>query len=282
MLPALAPLLLGALLGWAGAGKLADRTAPEPDSALMRLLHDTRRVTLAVRLLGAVELGLAAGLLVRPMWTLPGYAATVLGLGFLGYLAWARAAAPESSCGCTSSRHTPITARSFVRAGLVVAGGLAGTAADRPWWTVVAERPVAAGVVVAAAIVVVAALAGDLDERWLLPLRRARLRLLGHPLPEPAGGPVPVAASVELLEQSLAWHAAAPIVRSALLEHWDQDGWRFLRFAGMADARPVTVVFALPSDATAQTAEPAIRVTMVATERPEVLPGPVLATRSLR
>jgi hypothetical protein len=277
VLPALAPLLLGALLGWAGAGKLTDRTAPEPDSALMRLLHDPRRVTLAVRLLGAIEIGLAAALLVRPMWTAPGYAAAVLGVGFLGYLGWARAVAPESSCGCTSSRHTPITTRSFIRAGLVVAGGLAAAAADRPWWTVVTERPVAAGLLAAAALVVVGALSGDLDEIWLLPLRRARLRLLGHPLPEPAGGPVPVAASVELLEQSLAWHAAAPTVRSALLEHWDQDGWRFLRFAGLADSRPVTVVFALASDATAETADPAVRVTVVDADRPEVLAGPVLA-----
>lgn len=173
MLPAaLDPLLLGALLGWAGAGKLTDRTAPEPDSALMRLLPDTRRVALAVRLLGAVEIGLAAGLLVRPMWTVPGYAATVLGVGYLG---WAPGA-PESSCGCTSNRHTPITARSFGRAGLVVAGGLAAAVADRPWWTVVTERPAATGLL-AAALVVVGALAGDLDEIWLLPLRRARLRL---------------------------------------------------------------------------------------------------------
>jgi hypothetical protein len=277
VLPALAPLLLGALLGWAGAAKLADRTAPEPDSALMRLLHDTRRVTLALRLLGAVEIGLAAGLLVRPMWTVPAYAAAALGVGFLGYLGWARAVAPESSCGCTGSRHAPITARSFGRAGLVVAGGLAAATADRPWWTVVADRPVTAGLLVAAALVVVAALSGDLDERWLLPLRQARLRALGHPLPEPAGGPVPVAASVELLEQSLAWQAAAPIVRSALLEHWDLEGWRFLRFAGMAGSRPVTVVFAVASDATVQTADPAVRVTVVDADRSEVLPEPVLA-----
>ena len=86
---------------------------------------------------------------------------------------------------------------------------------------------------------------------------------------------MPVAASVELLEQSLAWQAAAPIVRSALLEHWDTDGWRFLRFAGVTDDRPVTVVFALAADATAAgPAEPAVRVTVVDADRQEVLPAP--------
>ncbi|MFL6127446.1 MAG: MauE/DoxX family redox-associated membrane protein [Mycobacteriales bacterium] len=270
---ALAPLLVAVLLGWAGVHKLADRTAAEPDSALMRVLPDTRLVAAALRLLGAVELGLVAALLIRPMWTVPGYLTAVLGLGFLGYLRWAGAVAPDASCGCTGSRHAPVTVRSFGRAGLVVAGGLAAAVADRPWWTVVADRPVPAAAVAAAALLVVVALSGDLDEVSLLPLRRARLRLLGHPLPERPGGPVPVAASVELLEQSLAWHAAAPVVRSALLEHWDLDGWRFLRFAGTAGSRPVTVVFAMAADARVETAEPAVRVTVVDAERPEVLPA---------
>jgi hypothetical protein len=63
-------------------------------------------------------------------------------------------------------------------------------------------------------------------------------------------------------------------VRSALLEHWDLGGWRFLGFAGVAAGRPVTVVFALAADATADTAEPAIRVTVVDSDRREVLPVP--------
>lgn len=277
MLVALTPLLLGALLGWAGARKLTDRTAPDPDSALMRVLHDTGRVRLAMRGLGAVELGLAAVLLARPTWPAPALLTVALGVGFLGYLGWARAVAPDSSCGCAGNRHAPITARSFARAGLVVAGGLAAQAADRPWWTVIVDRPAVAGLLAGAALVSVGALSSDLDELWLLPLRRARLRLLGHPHEGGAGGAVPVAASVELLEQSLAWQTATPLVRSALLEHWDLEGWRFLRFAGVAGSRPVTVVFALAADATVATADPAVRVTVVDADRQEVLPEPVVA-----
>jgi hypothetical protein len=187
--------------------------------------------------------------------------------------------APDSSCGCTGNRYAPVTVRSFGRAGLVVAGGLAAASADRPWWTVAVDRPVATGLVLAAAPLVIGALSSDLDEVWLLPLRRARLRLLGHPHDAApagsAGGPVPVAASVELLEQSRAWHAAAPIVRSALLEDWELDGWRFLRYAGVAGSRPVTVVFAVAADATVDTAAPAVRVTVVDADRQEVLPAAV-------
>jgi hypothetical protein len=274
----LAPLLLGALLGWAGIAKLVDRTPPEPDSALMRMLRDPRRVALALRALGAVELAMAAVLLARPTWPVAGWAAAALGAGFVGYLGWARAVAPGSSCGCTGARHSPVTVRSFLRAGLVVLGGLAAATAEQPWWAVVVDRPVPAGAYLAAAVLALGALSGDLDELWLLPMRRARFRLLGSPLQNPAhrpaGGPVPVAASVELLEQSLAWQVTAPIVRSALLEHWDLDGWRFLRFTGVTDGRPVTVVFALAADAAPGTAEPAVRVTMVDAERQEVLPAP--------
>jgi hypothetical protein len=92
----LVPLLLGVLLGWAGLAKLTDRTEPEPGSALLRLLPDSPLVALALRTLGAVEVGLAAVLLVRPLWTAGGWAAAALGAAFVGYLGWARAVAPDS------------------------------------------------------------------------------------------------------------------------------------------------------------------------------------------
>src|SRR5262249_24492881 len=79
---------------------------------------------------GARELLLAAGrLLGRGLGTAAGIAAgaaaAALGTGFLGYLTWARVTDPGSSCGCTATRHEPITWRAFARAGLVLAGGLA-------------------------------------------------------------------------------------------------------------------------------------------------------------
>lgn len=256
MLADLAPLLLGALLGGTGAAKLAGR--PDPDSALAKALPRWHRPLL--RLLGAAELVLAAALLVRPVWTPAGWAAAALGAGFVGYLRWARSAAPGSSCGCTARSREPVGARSFARAWLVVAGGAAATRADRPWWTATVDRPVATAGIVLAAAAVLALLSPEL---WLLPVRRLRQRV--RPAHAPVvGRTVPVAASVELLEQSLAWHTAAPVVRSALLEHWDDEGWRFLRFAGSRDGRPVTVLFALdPTASTETTAEPAVRLSVL-------------------
>jgi hypothetical protein len=169
-----------------------------------------------------------------------GAPAAALGVGFLGYLGWAQRKAPDRSCGCTATTSAPVTWRSYGRAGLVVAGGLA---AGAGWLAA------AAGLVLLALV----------DERWVLPARRLRLRLGGHPHALPPQD-VPVAATVELLETSLAWHQAAGIVRSGLLESWDADGWRFLRYAGDR----VTVVFALDATATTDTtASPVVRLAVV-------------------
>lgn len=264
---ALAALLLAGLLGWAGWVKL---TGPAENAALTELLHDAGRTRSALRGLGTVELVLAAALVTGTHRA--GWAAAALGAGFVGYLAWARAVAPAAGCGCTSSRSEPVTARSFARAGLVVAGGLAATTADRPWWTVLADRQGPAVTILAVGVAVVGMLTAD--PVWLLPLRRARLRLLGHPhAAVPAD--IPVAASVELLETSLAWHSAAEVVRSGLLESWDDAGWRFLRFAGVAAGRAVTVVFAVDAAATVDTTDaPVVRVSVVDDEREEVVPTP--------
>ncbi|AGP52883.1 hypothetical protein M271_06290, partial [Streptomyces rapamycinicus NRRL 5491] len=123
----LAPLVLAGVLGPAGASKLFGRGAARqaPRTALARLLRDGGRAALALRVLGAVELLLAAALLAPPLTWLPGAAATLLGAGFLGYLGYARAAAPGSSCGCTARPDAPLTWRAFVRAAAVLAGGVA-------------------------------------------------------------------------------------------------------------------------------------------------------------
>ena len=290
--PVVAGLLLAGLFGWSGAGKLADRalTARAGDIALARVVGGPRRAGGLLRVVGAAELLIAAVLLLGPgpgtvAGIVAGAGAAALGTGFLGYLTWARVTDPGSSCGCTAKRHEPITWRAFARAGLVLAGGLAvagagaaATAPGRPWWSAVAAHPVtAAGALVAGAAVLVA-LSSDLDRRWLLPLRRARIRLLGHPLAgDPlagTGGPVPLAATVELLTGSRAWEAAAGVVRSDVVEHWDTDGWRVLRYTGVSAGRPVSVLFAL--DATATTAGsaaagPAVRVSVVAEDTAEIL-----------
>lgn len=267
----LAPLVLAGLLGWTGAVKVFSRgTAQQaPKTALARMLRSSDRATTVLRATGAGELLIAAGLLVVPANPVPGAAAAVLGAGFLGYLGYGRAVAPESSCGCSASEDTPITWRAFARAALVLIGGATVAVAQGTWWPAVSERPAGALVLLAGAAAVLVALSADLDRWWLLALRRTRLRVFGHPLLGTAdGNPVPVAASVELLENSLAWQAAAPVVRSALLDHWEDDGWRILQYSGVygdrENARPVAVVFALDATAGRDTGgAPVVRVSYV-------------------
>ncbi|MFD5116166.1 MauE/DoxX family redox-associated membrane protein [Streptomyces sp. NPDC058220] len=267
----LAPLVLAGLLGWTGAVKLFSRgtVLQAPKTALARMLSSSERAALVLRGVGAGELLIAAGLLAVPTNPVPGAAAAVLGVGFLGYLGYGRALAPESSCGCSANEDTPITWRAFARAAVVLVSGVTAAMANGTWWSTVSERPAGSLGFLATAAVVLIALSADLDRWWLLPLRRARLRVFGHPLFGTATQDrVPVAASVELLENSLAWQAASPVVRSALLDHWEEGGWRFLLFSGVygtqEDARPVSVVFALDATSSRDTpGDPLVRVSFL-------------------
>ncbi|MEU9622984.1 MauE/DoxX family redox-associated membrane protein [Streptomyces sp. NPDC088251] len=275
----LAPLVLAGLLGWTGAVKAFGRgTAQQaPKTALARMLRSSERATTVLRATGAGELLIAAGLLAVPANPVPGAAAAALGTGFLGYLGYGRTVAPESSCGCSASDDTPITWRAFARAALVVVGGATAAVAQGTWWSALSERSAGALVFLAGAAAVLVALSADLDRWWLLPLRRTRLRVFGHPLLGTAGrNQVPVAASVELLENSLAWQAAAPVVRSALLDHWEDGGWRILQYSGVygdrENARPVAVVFALDATAGRDTGDdPIVRVSYVDAESGETV-----------
>ncbi|MGW5127463.1 MauE/DoxX family redox-associated membrane protein [Streptomyces sp. NPDC004069] len=280
----LVPLVLAGLLGWTGSVKLFDRDTVRqaPRTALARMLRSSERAALVLRGTGAVELLLAAGLLAVPANPVPGAATAVLGAGFLGYLGYGRALAPESSCGCTANEDTPITWRAFARAALVLAGGATAAVAHGAWWSTLTGRPGGSLVFLAVAAAVLVALSVDLDRWWLLPLRRLRLRVFGHPLfGTEAGDRVPVAASVELLENSLAWQTAFPVVRSSLLDHWEEDGWRILLFSGVygtrESARPVSVVFALDATASRDTAgDPVVRVSFVDADTGEPLASDLL------
>ncbi|MDQ0989312.1 MauE/DoxX family redox-associated membrane protein [Streptomyces sp. V3I7] len=284
----LAPVAVGGLLAWTGAAKLRSRSLQRQaaDTALARVLNDVQRAVLVLRAVGTLELLLAAGLLLLPAAAFPGWATAALGTGFLGYLAHAKATMPESSCGCSAKDDDRITWRSFARAGLVVLGGLAALASSTPWWSQAGRQPLASVAFLAAWAAVVTALSSEVERRLLMPVRRLRVRIFGHPLVA-YGDQVPVAASVELLENSLAWEAASPVVRSALVDHWDDGGWRILRFTGVhgsgAKARPVSVLFALDASSSMDTTDnPAVRVTVVDDDTDEVVAADLLTGRPSR
>ncbi len=288
MISDLLPLVCGVLLAVSGSGKLFGRRIRQvaANTVLVRVLGNGNRAFYALRTVGALELVVAASLLAVPTTVVPGVATAVLGAGFVGYLGYARVTAPQSSCGCSARDEGPIGVRSFVRAGLVLVGGALAATAGTAWWSRVVHRPGWSLLILAVAAAALLALSTDVDKVWL-PLRKARLRLFGTPLPVGSGEHVPVQATVELLEHSLAWVAAAPVVRSALLDSWDEDGWRFLRFAGVHEgtrgARPVNVIFALDRSATIDTTPgPAVRVTLVDDRTEEVVPVDLLAESNLR
>jgi hypothetical protein len=288
MIQDLAPLVCGLLLAATGAAKLFGRRTAQiaANTVLVRVLGNGHRAAFALRAVGALEAAVAAGLLAAPSAVVPGIATAVLGAGFTGYLGYARATAPESSCGCSARDEGPIGTRSFVRAGLVLAGGVVAAFAGGTWWHEIAGRPAWSLLALAAAAALVAAVSRDVDRVWL-PVRRLRLRLFGTPLPTGSGRRVPVEASVELLESSLAWQASAPIVRSALLDHWDDEGWRVLRFAGVHQdergARPVSVLFALDEEATIDSSpSPAVRVSVIDDDTQEAISLDLLALSGLR
>ncbi|WBB61522.1 hypothetical protein O7599_02910 [Streptomyces sp. WMMC500] len=288
-------LLVGGVLGWTGSTKLFGRNTPVQASGtvLERKLGGLPRATVALRAVGAAELLVALALVALPVPLVTGALAALAGAGFAAYLGYAKATAPDSSCGCTARDKAPIGVRAFARAGFVLAGGAVVLAdgagglpapAGGPWWEALRDGPGAALGLLAAGTALAWLLFGDPDRAVRLPLRRLRLRLFGHPLhggPGPGGDPeaVPVEGSVELLERSLAWQTVTHVVRSGLREHWDDDGWRFLRYTGLHDTgrdgaegagRPVSVVFAMDAKADLDSPRPpAIRVGVVDEETGE-------------
>jgi|1185.fasta_scaffold12561_3 hypothetical protein len=235
------PLFIGGTLLWSGGlkcfGRSARRSAER--SALSSLVGEARALP-AYRLTGALELALAAVLLLPPAYAGETAAAAVLGAGFLGYLAYARIAAPDSSCGCMSKRRTPVTWRSFARAGLVLAAALLGTRAG-VWWG--SSRPLT-WVLLAAEAAALLALSPEADHLWLLPLRRLRIRVR-HPLADRSFA-MPLESSLQQLLVSPAYRQVSGLLKSGLRETWDEEDMRVLCYTAEYDGTVATAVFAVP------------------------------------
>jgi hypothetical protein len=238
--------LVGAVLVWAGALKLVGRGSARAArrSALSRLAGEDRAVP-AYRAVGSAELATGTLLLLPPARAAGAVLATALCAGMLGYLGYARVVAPDSPCGCLGNAHAPVRWRSFARAALLLLASGAALLGGGSWSAAVAEHPLpAAGVLLAEACAVIV-LSPELDRRWLLPLRRLRVRWR-HPLAGSMDAGVPVANSVHQLLRSPAYCAASGWLRSDILDHWDEGEWRMLTYAAALGGHRVTAVFAVP------------------------------------
>ncbi|WP_248962884.1 MauE/DoxX family redox-associated membrane protein [Sphaerisporangium perillae] len=233
---ALQPYVIGLFLLWAGLVKLFGRRlrAQAGQSALARLVGPARAVP-AFRLIGVLELAVAAALLLPPVLPLEGAAATGLCAGFLAYLTYARRAAPTSSCGCLGAHSRPVDRRGFARAGLLLAASVVAVWA-RPYPI---DPPLAVvGLAEAAALLL---LSPELDRHWLVPLRRLLVRLR-RPLAAPSPQDVPLEVTLRLLYLSPAYCSASARLTSDVLDVWDEDGLRFVVYG----AGGATAVFAAP------------------------------------
>ncbi|MDG4825706.1 hypothetical protein O7635_27995 [Asanoa sp. WMMD1127] len=251
-------LVVGAVLLWAARVKLFSRHAEASArrSALTRLVGPSRALP-AYRLLGGVELVVGASLLLPPLVALEGYAATALSVGFLGYLVYARRAAPDASCGCLSAASAPVSGRSIARAGVLVLASAVAASSTTGWYDVLAAHPLRGTAVVAASLAVVVSLSPELDHLWLLPLRQAWADVT-HPLR--GGSGVPLLRSMQQLQQSAVFRRVGALVNSDVREHWDEDDWRMICYAARYQGRAATAVFAVPLSA--YTPE-AVRVALV-------------------
>jgi hypothetical protein len=240
------PLVIGAVLIWSARVKLSRRQAAAnaSRSALAPLIGEHRALP-AYRVLGVVELAIGMLLVLPPALAIEAAAATALAAGFTAYLYYAHTHAPDSSCGCMSSRRAPVSWRSFARAGLLVVAGLFATLVPAGWPHAFATNALAGGALLLAELALVITLSPELDGEWLLPLRRLRARLT-HPL---AGGTgVPLLSTVQQLQQSPAYRQVASALTSDVREHWDEGEWRFVSQSARYQGRPAVAVFAAPLD----------------------------------
>lgn len=244
-LAAVQPLVLGAILLWSSYGKLVGDQVPAKArrTALVPLIGKERAVP-AFRAVGVIEVLVGLALVLPPLWLVDAAAATVLAAGFVGYLVYAKIAAPDSSCGCVGSKAAPVSWRSLGRTGLLLAGATLALTATAGWWAVF-TNPAVIGMVVVEALVFVA-LSAELDHLWLVPLRRLRVRLT-HPLSNTAGAyDVPLAATQHQLLRSPAYREVSPYLRSDIREHWDEGEWRFVSYTAAYGERAGLAVFAVP------------------------------------
>lgn len=241
----LQPVVVGAVLIWAAVGKLFSRYAATAArrSALTNLLGEERALP-AYRLVGVAELAIGAALVLPPALPAEALVAAGLHIGFLGYLGYAKVAAPESSCGCLSAQRAPVGWRGIARAGALLIAALAAATTTTAWHETLLAQPFAAITVLVAEAVVVIGLSAELDAYWLLPLRRLRVRLT-HPLPT-GSFDVPLASTVEQLQRSGVYRRVAPTISSDVLDHWDEGDWRIVSYAARYDGRLASAVFAVP------------------------------------
>jgi hypothetical protein len=242
----LQPLVIGALLLWAGAVKLRGLPPEKAKrNALSRIVGE-RHASPAWRAVGTAELLIAAALLAPPAVAVEAGVAGVFSIGFLGYLTYARLASPEAACGCLSSRLERISWRTFARAGLVLAmAGYAYGFAGSWWPESISGSPFGSAALILAEVALLLGLSSEVDRHWLVPLRKLKVRL-NHPLANWAEH-VPIERTINQLQLSEAYRMLGASISSDVQDSWEDGDWRIVCYRIRRDeGQAATAVFAVP------------------------------------
>jgi hypothetical protein len=238
-------LMIAVVLLWSGQLKLR-----RPETGHTALSRFTSHPVAAYRILGLVEAVVALSLFLPSR--LPAVAASLLSLGFLLFLVYAQRTQPEASCGCLGAQSAPITSRSVVRAGLLLAVSLSAVFVPKPFNMLAISIDLAL-------LGLVVILSPELDRHWLIPWRRRWARWT-HPLSSLEAFDVPLDSSVQQLHHSPAFRQLAGELTSDVREHWDADEWRILLYTIRSQGRTGTAVSAVPR---LRYAPDAVRATVV-------------------
>jgi hypothetical protein len=236
------------MLLWAGVWKVTFPQARKiaRRSALARILGSGQRAIAAHLALGVCEMTVAVLLLALPLArTLALGLATLLTLGFLGYLALAWRLDPKAPCACMGGRATRISWTSLLRAGALLAMSLAGWPVREFWLTALGAAPWVMLVLALEAVALWALspeFGGPGARVGLQALYALRMRLD----PTCARVRLDIAAIESRLQDTKAYRILRPDL-GARTDAWREGCWDYVAYSTRHGGQAATAIFAAPT-----------------------------------
>ncbi len=245
-------LVVALVLLWAGVWKIAvpRARAIAAQSALARLLRSQPWAATAHLALGVGEVSVAILLLALPpvrVWALG--LATLLTLGFLGYLILAWRLVPDAPCACMGGRAARISWRSLLRAGLLLVLSVAGWPVREFWAAAIVARPWVLLLLAleVGALWVLSPEFGGKGVRAGLHLSRRVQRALRLRLdPGCARVRQDFAAIEHVLQDTAAYRSLQPALGNRT-DAWREGCWDFIAYGALYERQVATVIFAAPA-----------------------------------
>lgn len=241
-------LVAGVVFAWAGIWKVFVPSARTlaAESALATMLGGPRRAQTAHLAVGVGELVVATLLLLPPSrwWAMP--LATMLALGFVGYLGLAWRIAPEKPCGCLGGRASKISWRSAARAVALLGITLLGWPTHTHWAAALVAAPLLLLLVAAEAFVlwILSPEFGSAGARFQTEFIDSIQRRLD---PDCSHTTLDWTNLERRLRGSVAFRQLlryTPVGDRS--DRWLEGCTAFITYGAVYDAQPATVVFSVP------------------------------------